>query len=191
MTESAATTYRSLRVGELRATHVGSRVRLAGWVHRRRDLGGLIFIDLRDRTGRAQLSFGPATAADVLEHARELGSEWVVAVEGVVQSRPEGMTNRDLATGEVEVHVDVLTVLAQSATPPIQVAYGPEEELPAEDLRLRYRYLDLRRDELQHALHTRHRAFQVVRNHLSNESFLEIDTPMLTRRTPEGARDYL
>jgi aspartyl-tRNA synthetase len=191
MTQSGATTYRSLRVGELRAAHVGSRVRLAGWVHRRRDLGGLIFIDLRDRTGRAQLSFGPDTLAAVLERARELGNEWVIAAEGVVQRRPEGMTNRDLDTGEVEVHVDALTVLSQSATPPIQVAYGPEEELPAEDLRLRYRYLDLRRDELQRALHTRHRAFQIVRTHLSNEGFLEIDTPMLTRRTPEGARDYL
>jgi aspartyl-tRNA synthetase len=191
MTESAATTYRSLRVGELRATHVGSRVRVAGWVHRSRNLGGLLFIDLRDRTGRAQLSFGPDTASDVLERGRTLGNEWVIAAEGIVQRRPEGMTNRDLATGEVEVLVDELIVLSESATPPIQVAYGPEEELPAEDLRLRYRYLDLRRDELQRALHARHRAFQVVRNHLSNEHFLEIDTPMLTRRTPEGARDYL
>jgi aspartyl-tRNA synthetase len=179
-------------VGALRADHAGARVRLAGWVHRRRDLGGLIFVDLRDRAGRVQLSFGPEwTPAAVLERAKQLGAEWVIGVEGVVQLRPGGNANLDLATGEVEVHVTALDVLAESVTPPIPVARGTGEELPSEDLRLRYRYLDLRRDELQHALHVRHRAFQVVRSHLSDEGFWEIDTPMLTRRTPEGARDYL
>ncbi|HUF50944.1 MAG TPA: aspartate--tRNA ligase [Longimicrobiales bacterium] len=191
MTQSGATTYRSLHIGELRAHHAGSRVRLAGWVHRRRDLGGLVFIDIRDRTGRAQLSFGPDSPDTLLARARQLGAETVIAIEGTVALRPDGMANRDLATGAVEVHVASLDVLSESATPPIPVALSPDDELPAEELRLRYRYLDLRRDQLQHALHTRHRAFQIVRSHLSSEGFLEIDTPMLTRRTPEGARDYL
>jgi aspartyl-tRNA synthetase len=179
-------------VGALRAEQMGERVRLAGWVHRRRDLGGLIFIDLRDRAGRAQLSFGPEwTPADVLDRAKQLGGEWVIAVEGTVELRPGSNANPDMATGEIEVHVTGLEVLAESETPPIAVARGTGEELASEDLRLRYRYLDLRRDELQRALHVRHRAFQVVRNHLTDEGFWEIDTPMLTRRTPEGARDYL
>ena len=191
-TTNSTTAYRTGTAGSLRASHAGERVRLAGWVHRRRDLGGLIFIDLRDRDGRAQLSFGPDwTPADVMERAKRLGVEWVVAIEGDVVLRPGSNANADMATGEIEVHVVALDVLAESATPPIQVARGATEELAAEELRLRYRYLDLRRAELQRALEARHRAFQVVRRHLSDEGFWEIDTPMLTRRTPEGARDYL
>ena len=187
-----ATTYRTAQAGALRAADAGTSVRLAGWVHRRRDLGGLIFIDLRDRGGRVQLSFDPAsTPAAVLAQARELGSEWVIGVEGVVRERPAGNLNTELATGEVEVVVAALQVFSASETPPIPVARGGEDELPAEELRLRYRYLDLRRDELQQGLHVRHRAMQCVRRHLSSEGFWEIDTPMLTRRTPEGARDYL
>jgi aspartyl-tRNA synthetase len=192
MSSHTATAYRTTAVGALRAEDAGARVRLAGWVHRRRDLGGLVFIDLRDRAGQVQLSLGPEwTPAEVLERGRRLGAEWVIAVEGVVVRRPQGNLNTDLATGEVEVHVDSLDVLTEAATPPIPVAPSPGDELPAEELRLRYRYLDLRRAELQRALHVRHRAFQVVRNHLSAEGFWEVDTPMLTRRTPEGARDYL
>jgi aspartyl-tRNA synthetase len=188
----SSTAYRSLAAGALRAADVGRHVRLAGWVHRRRDLGGLIFIDLRDREGLVQLSFGPDwTPAPVLERARRLGSEWVIAVEGTVVPRPPGNVNAEMATGGVEVHVTGLDPLAESATPPIPVAPSQGDELPAEELRLRYRYLDLRRLELQQSLHVRHRAFQVVRRHLSGEGFWEIDTPMLTRRTPEGARDYL
>ena len=192
MTEHRGTAYRTTMIGTLRDEHADERVRLAGWVHRRRDLGGLIFIDLRDRSGRAQLSFGPDwSPPTVLERAKRLGSEWVVAVEGWVVRRPEGNVNRELATGAIEVHVTALEVLSESATPVIPVAPAAADELPAEELRLRYRYLDLRRDELQRALHARHRAFQVVRQHLSGEGFWEVDTPMLTRRTPEGARDYL
>jgi len=187
-----STTYRTGQAGALRATDAGSRVRLAGWVHRRRDLGGLIFIDLRDRGGRVQLSFDPGTTpADVLARARELGAEWVIGIEGVVRERPAGNLNPELPTGAVEVVVETLRVFSPSETPPIPVARGGDDELPAEDLRLRYRYLDLRRDELQHGLHVRHRSMQCVRRHLSTEGFWEIDTPMLTRRTPEGARDYL
>src|SRR5688572_13782424 len=192
MSEHRGTSYRTTSVGTLRASDADQRVRLTGWVHRRRDLGGLIFIDLRDRSGRAQLSFGPDwTPAPVLERARRLGAEWVIAVEGAVVRRPEGKGNRELATGDVEIHVTALDVLSESATPVIPVAPATGDELPAEELRLRYRYLDLRRDDLQRALQVRHRAFQVVRQQLSAEGFWEIDTPLLTRRTPEGARDYL
>lgn len=186
------TTYRTNRAGELRIEHAGQRVTLSGWVHRRRDLGGLVFVDLRDRTGRVQLSFGPDwTDAEVFASARDLGSEWVIQVVGDVVARPDSARNPDMATGDVEVHVTTLTVLNRSEVPVIPVAESLGDELPAEDLRLRYRYLDLRRDSLQNALDLRHRAAQNVRRHLSEQGFLEIETPMLTRRTPEGARDYL
>ncbi|HEX7119043.1 MAG TPA: aspartate--tRNA ligase [Longimicrobiales bacterium] len=192
MSLSLSTSLRSSLAGTLRREDAGERVRLAGWVHRRRDLGGLVFVDLRDRSGRVQLSFGPDwTPAEVLERAGRLRAEDVVAVEGEVIARPEANVNRELATGEVEVHVSALRVLTEAETPPIPVAVSPGEELPAEELRLRYRYLDLRREEMQRALGARHRAMQVVRRYLSEEGFWEIETPMLTRRTPEGARDYL
>ncbi|MEO5509720.1 MAG: aspartate--tRNA ligase [Longimicrobiales bacterium] len=187
-----STTYRTRTTGSLRNEDAGATVRLAGWVHRRRDLGGLIFIDLRDRSGLVQLSFGPEIAtADVLALAKQLGSEWVIAVSGTVRSRPAGNRNTDLDTGEIEVQVSTLTVLAESETPPILVARSATDELPAEELRLRYRYLDLRREELQRSLGVRHRMLQTTRRHLTDEGFWEIETPMLTRRTPEGARDYL
>jgi len=192
MNVESTTSYRSDQPGALRPTDAGRRVRLAGWVHRRRDLGGLVFVDLRDRSGRVQLSFGPEwTPADVMERAAYLSPEWVIQVEGAVHERPPGMVNADMPTGGVEVQVDGLTVLAESATPPILVARGADEELASEDLRLRYRYLDLRRDELQRNLELRHRLAQIVRQHLTSLGFWEVDTPMLTRRTPEGARDYL
>jgi aspartyl-tRNA synthetase len=186
------TSYRTTMAGALRAEDAGSTVRLAGWVHRRRDLGGLVFVDLRDRSGLVQLSMGPEwTELASLERAPSLGSETVIAVEGVVERRPAGMANPELATGEVEVHVRRLEVLAEAEPPPIPVYQVPGEEAPAEELRLRYRYLDLRRRPLQRALALRHRSLQVVRAHLSGEGFWEVETPMLTRRTPEGARDYL
>jgi aspartyl-tRNA synthetase len=187
-----ATSFRTHAAGDLRAAHAGQRVRLAGWVHKRRNLGGLVFIDLRDRAGRVQLSLGPDwTPADALERAKRVGAEFVLAVAGVVVARPPGNVNPDLATGEVEVHIEAFEILAEADTPPIPVAAGPPDELPAEELRLRYRYLDLRRDAFRHALGLRHRAMQITRRHLSERGFWEIETPMLTRRTPEGARDYL
>jgi aspartyl-tRNA synthetase len=186
-----ATSYRTHLAGSLRARDAGSEVRLVGWVHRRRDLGGLIFIDLRDRSGRIQLSIGPDSAAKVVESARDLGQEWVIAVAGRVMARPQANVNPELATGEVELAVRELTILNASETPVIPVAVAQGDELPAEDLRLRYRYLDLRREQLQQSLALRHRAMQLVRSHLSGVGFYEIDTPMLTRRTPEGARDFL
>jgi aspartyl-tRNA synthetase len=189
---SGQTGLRSALVGSLRRGDAGRTVRLAGWVQRRRDLGALVFIDLRDRSGRVQLSFGPDwTPAALLEQAGRLTHESVIAVEGKVVERPEKGINRELATGEVEVLVSALEVLATADPLPIPVVPNPGEELPGEELRLRYRYLDLRRDALQHALELRHRVLQVVRAELSAQGFLEIETPMLTRRTPEGARDYL
>jgi aspartyl-tRNA synthetase len=192
MGQELPTSYRSTMAGALRAEDAGTAVRLAGWIHRRRDLGGMVFIDLRDRAGVVQLSLGPDhTEAASLARAPALGSETVISVEGEVALRPEGMANADLPTGAVEVHVKRLSVLAAAETPPIPVYQVPGEEPPGEDLRLRYRYLDLRRAPLQRALALRHRALQAVRRHLSGEGFWEVDTPMLTRRTPEGARDYL
>ena len=192
MPQKSPTAYRTTAAGALRAEDVGETVRLAGWVHRRRDLGGVLFIDLRDRSGLVQLSFGPEwTEAESVERAQRLGSESVVAVEGTVERRPEGQANDELETGEVEIHVATLEVLTVADTPPIPVYQVPGEEQPAEELRLKYRYLDLRREQLKRAMGVRHRAMQVVRRHLTDEGFWEVDTPMLTRRTPEGARDYL
>lgn len=192
MSRKLPTSYRTTLAGTLRAEDRGEQVRLAGWVHRRRDLGGMLFVDLRDRSGILQLSFGPDwTEPAALERAHELAAEAVIQVEGVVHERPEGQANEDMATGAVEVHVRGLEVLSTSEPLPIPVYRNPGEELPAEELRLRYRYLDLRRDALREALGVRHQALQAVRSYLSAQGFWEIETPMLTRRTPEGARDYL
>ena len=189
---SVATSLRSHSAGELRAVHVNAHVRLAGWVHRRRDLGGLVFIDLRDREGLVQLSFGPDwTPPAVLRLAAELGQEVVIAVEGMVTERPAGLANPDLPTGAVEVRVRELDVLAPAETPPVPVSIGPEDEPPSESLRLRHRFLDLRRPEMQSALRIRHATLQSVRRFLTGAGFWEIETPLLARPTPEGARDFL
>jgi len=186
------TSWRTHRCGDLRAAQVGERVRLGGWVHRRRDLGGIVFLDLRDRAGLVQVAFGPAWAdPEVLARAGSMGSESVVVVEGTVVARPANMQNRDLATGEVEVHATSLQLVGPADTPAIPVARGKGEELPAEELRLKYRHLDLRRPELQANLALRHRLLQRARRTLSDLEFFEIETPILTKPTPEGARDYL
>jgi aspartyl-tRNA synthetase len=178
--------------GELRGKDAGSKVRLAGWVHRRRDLGGLIFIDLRDLLGIAQVRCDPdVLPEEALERARRLGSEFVIAVEGEVVKRPAEAANPEMATGAIEVKAEDVRVLAPAQTPPILVAYGPEEELASEELRLRYRYLDLRRSEMQGNFQLRHRVFQAIRTALDEQEFVEVETPILTRPTPEGARDYL
>lgn len=192
MSHELPTSYRTTLAGTLRPEDVGEEVRLAGWVHRRRDLGGLIFVDLRDRSGLLQLSFGPDwTEAGALGRAHDLAAEAVIQVVGTVEGRPEGQANPEMDTGGVEVHVRTLEVLSNSEPPPIPVYRNPGEELPAEELRLRYRYLDLRRDALRRSLGVRHQAAQAVRAYLSGSGFWEIETPLLTRRTPEGARDYL
>jgi len=186
------TGWRTNRCGELRATHAGQRVRLGGWVHRRRDLGGLVFVDLRDRAGLVQVAFGPGwSSPEVLARAGRLGSETVVVVAGDVVARPPDMRNAELATGDVEVHAAELEILGPAATPAIPVARAKGEELPAEELRLKYRHLDLRRPEMQANLVLRHRLLQRARKTLSDLEFLEIETPILTKPTPEGARDYL
>jgi aspartyl-tRNA synthetase len=193
MPESAlATTHRSHLCGALRAEHVGTTVRLGGWVHRARDLGGLVFIDLRDRAGLVQVSVDPSTAgAELAARAASLGAETVVLVEGVVAARPPAMRNPEMGTGDVEVRATALRVVGPAETPAIPVARGKGEQLAAEELRLRHRYLDLRREELQRNLILRHRLLQRTRRHLSDEGFLELETPVLTKPTPEGARDYL
>jgi len=186
------TTWRTHRCGALRAEHVGQRVRLGGWVHRRRDLGGIVFLDLRDRDGLVQVALGPAWAsAAVIAAAQAVGSESVVVVEGDVVARPAAMKNAELATGDVEVHATAVQVVGPAETPAIPVARGKTEELAAEELRLKYRHLDLRRPELQANLMLRHRLLQRARRTLSELDFLEIETPVLTKPTPEGARDYL
>src|SRR5690349_13238122 len=193
MTDSElATSFRTHLCGALRDNDVGATVRLGGWVHRARDLGGLMFFDLRDRAGLVQVSIDLAAGPpEVAQVARSLGSETVVLVEGVVTLRPEAMRNADLGTGSVEVRASSLRVVGPSDTPVIPVARGKGEQLAAEELRLRYRYLDLRRDDLQRNLVLRHRLMQTTRRFLSDNGFFEIETPMLTKPTPEGARDYL
>jgi aspartyl-tRNA synthetase len=188
----SATAFRTHRCGELTRAHVGQQVRLGGWVHRRRDLGGLVFIDLRDREGIVQLSCNPAwTPPEVMERAASSGAETVVLVTGLVALRPEPSRDTELATRDVEVHVSGLEIVGPAQTPAIPVARKENEELPAEELRLRHRVLDLRRPELQQNLILRHRLLQRTRRTLSDLDFLEIETPILTKPTPEGARDYL
>jgi aspartyl-tRNA synthetase len=161
-------------------------------VHRRRDLGGLVFIDLRDRAGIVQISFDPAYAsAETLELARSLGAESVVLVTGEVVGRPPEMRNAELATGDVEVHGSSLRLVGPAETPVIPVARNRGEPLAAEELRLRHRHLDLRRPELRDNIVLRHRLMQATRGFLSDAGFVEIETPILTKPTPEGARDYL
>ncbi len=187
-----ATSLRDVRCGELRADHEGREVRLAGWVHRRRDLGGLIFVDLRDRAGLVQLSFGPEwSGEEALALAEELSAEDVLRVRGRVAARPEEAVNPEMDTGAVEVHVLEARRLSAADPLPILVAQPPSEELPSEELRLEHRYLDLRRPEMQRSLMVRHRALAAARRSLEASGFVEVETPFLTRRTPEGARDFL
>ena len=178
--------HRSHYCGELRLSDAGKTVSLCGWVQRQRDLGGLIFVDLRDRTGLVQLSFDDSTAKDIFEKAATLRSEFVVAAIGLVRER-ESKTNK-IATGDIEVYVTELRLLAKSETPPFEIV----ENSKANDmLRLKYRYLDLRRPEMQHAIATRHKVAKIARDYFDENGFLEIETPVLTKSTPEGARDYL
>ncbi len=174
--------------GELRLGSVGSEVTLSGWVHRRRDHGGLIFIDLRDRSGIAQVVVNPATAPEAHSVAEQVRSEWVVSITGMVEERPEGTVNPHLATGDVEVHASGTEVLNPSKTPPF---YVNEEQEVDEALRLSHRYLDLRREGMHRNMVLRHRVVKFIRDFLDERGFLEIETPILIKSTPEGARDYL
>jgi aspartyl-tRNA synthetase len=180
--------YRDHWAGSLRAEQVGERPRVAGWVHRRRDHGGLIFIDLRDRTGLLQLVFRPEEAPAAHAAAGRLRPEDVITATGELVRREEGTVNPGLPTGEVELAVDELELLADSETPPFQI---DEDDPVGEELRLRYRYLDLRKQPMLEAMVLRHEIVRAIRDHLSDEGYLEIETPILTRSTPEGARDFL
>ena len=184
-----STAFRTHTCGELRAEHVGQRVTLAGWVHRRRDHGHLAFFDLRDRHGVTQVVTNAEDAADAHVAAEPARNEWVVQAEGTVRHRPEGTTNAELATGEVEVAVDRYVVLNPSKVPPFYI----NEEQPGldESLRLKHRYLDLRRPPMQARMLQRARLASAIRRALEDEGFVEIETPLLIRSTPEGARDFV
>ncbi len=179
---------RSHLCGDLRLSDSSNRVTLSGWVRRRRDHGGVIFIDLCDRTGLTQVVFSPEAGSDAHRAAQELRSEFVVAVRGEVRPRPEGTVNPKIPTGEIELFADGLQIINPSLTPPFPIE--DEEELQ-EEVRLRYRYLDLRRPSMLNNLRLRHRVTARTRQYLDGEGFWEIETPLLTRSTPEGARDYL
>ncbi len=179
---------RSHTCGELRVEHVGQQVTLCGWVDSYRDHGGTLFIDLRDRYGKTQIVFAPEGGAELQERARGFRPEYVVLVRGTVALRPEGNVNPKLPTGQIEVRAVAAEILNPSLTPPFQLG---GREVPAEDLRLRYRYLDLRRPAMQGILLLRHRMIKLMRDYFDELGFIEVETPMLGRSTPEGARDYL
>jgi aspartyl-tRNA synthetase len=174
--------------GELRSSHVGQQVTLCGWVDTYRDHSGVLFVDLRDRYGITQIVFGPEGGKENLELAKALRSEDVIAVIGKVAKRPEGTVNPKLDTGEIELRAAELKILNKSATPPFQPT---SKDLPGEDIRLKYRYIDLRRPEMQRTLVLRHRIIKIMRDYFDALGFIEVETPMLGRSTPEGARDYL
>jgi aspartyl-tRNA synthetase len=179
---------RSHYCGDVRSEHIGEKVVVMGWVQSRRDHGGLIFIDLRDREGMVQISFNPDGNATAHSKAHHLRNEYVIAVRGVVSARPEGTVNPNLKTGEIEVLADELTILNESKTPPFEVS---SRHGISEDLKLKHRYLDLRRPALQENLILRHRIVHTTRNYFCEKGFIEVETPFLTKSTPEGARDYL
>ena len=183
--------YKGLRthfLGELRKSDSGSEATLMGWVAKRRDHGGLIFVDLRDRYGVTQIVFHPQMTDDGFAVAEKLSAEDVLKIVGTVDERPDGTVNSDLDTGEIEVNAKSIELLNESETPPFEIRENVEA---SEDLRLEYRYLDLRRRKMRDAIITRHRFYQSVRKFMSDKGFIEIETPILTKSTPEGARDFL
>jgi aspartyl-tRNA synthetase len=174
--------------GELRSENVGQPVVVAGWVHRYRSHGGVLFVNLRDRSGIIQVTFNQKdspTAFDVADQARP---EWVLQIRGTVQPRPAGTENPDMPTGQVEVAAQDASILNRSKTPPF---YIDREVGEAEAIRLKYRYLDLRRERMKHNMILRYRVVKFIRDFLDERGFIEIETPILTKSTPEGARDYL
>jgi len=178
---------RTQHCSELRATHIGQTVTLAGWVHSRRDHGGIVFIDLRDRAGLTQVVFDPEHNPAAAELSHQLRSEFVIAVAGAVRQRPGGTENLKLPTGAIEVLVDRLEILNPSETPPFQI----DDTQISEDLRLQYRYLDLRRPPMAKNLQLRHKVAKATRDYFDAQGFLEVETPILFKSTPEGAREYL
>jgi aspartyl-tRNA synthetase len=174
--------------GALRASHAGETVELAGWVHRRRDHGGVIFLDLRDRDGLTQITLHPDDQPEAYSVAEKLRSEYVVTIQGEVRLRPAGSENANLATGEIEVVATAIDILAESETPPFLIEDGIDA---SEELRIRYRFLDLRRPEMLEMLRLRHQVVRSMRDFFDEQGFLEIETPIITKATPEGARDFL
>ncbi|HEY6951340.1 MAG TPA: aspartate--tRNA ligase, partial [Bacteroidota bacterium] len=174
--------------GQLRASDVGKQVTLTGWVDKRRNLGGLIFIDLRDRYGITQIAFEPEKSGASYEVAKTLRSEFVISTSGKVAMRPEGGANQSMPTGEIDVEANELVILNKAETPPFPI----EDSIDvSEELRLKYRYLDLRRPVVQQNLLLRHRVYQIARSYFDRNGFVEVETPILMKSTPEGARDYL
>jgi aspartyl-tRNA synthetase len=187
--QAIETRYRTHTCGQLRKSDVGREVRLAGWVHSYRDHGGLVFIDLRDRDGLTQVVFDPdAVGPAIHEEARKLRSEWVISIAGVVEARGDGLENPKLATGQIEVRVRTLELLSVSPTPPF---IPDDREAVNEERRLQYRFIDLRRPSMQETLRTRYLVTKLMRDYLGELGFWEIETPFLTRSTPEGARDFI
>jgi aspartyl-tRNA synthetase len=181
--------YKTHTCGELRATHANQQVTLAGWVHRRRDHGGVIFLDLRDRYGIIQVTVNPNLSKETLDAVSNVRMEWVLQITGTVQKRPAGMQNPKMQTGEVEVIAESIEVLNRAKTLPFLVS--GENDLPDENTRLKYRYLDLRRERMVRNMVLRHKVVKFMRDFLDKRNFIEIETPILFKATPEGARDYL
>ncbi|MGH7413028.1 MAG: amino acid--tRNA ligase-related protein, partial [Candidatus Rokuibacteriota bacterium] len=188
MTESLGGWRRTHSCGALRSEHVGQVVTLMGWAYRRRDHGGLVFVDLRDREGLTQCVFNPGTGGGAHAEAETVRSEFVLAVRGTVGARPAGTENTKLATGAVEVQVSEVRILNESRPLPFQLDDDAEID---ETLRLKYRYLDMRRPHVLRAFQIRDQICRAARDYLHREAFLEVETPFLTRSTPEGARDFL
>jgi aspartyl-tRNA synthetase len=187
--EAIETRYRTHTCGQLRKSDVGKEIKLAGWVHSYRDHGGLVFIDIRDRDGLTQLVFDADLCGQAVhEESRKLRSEWVVSISGTVTARGEGFENPKIPTGQVEVRVKTMEVLSISPTPPFMI---DEYEKVSEERRLQYRFLDLRRPQMQETLRTRYKVTKTIRDFLGDLGFWEIETPFLTRSTPEGARDFI
>ena len=181
--------YKSHTCGELRVAHAGQRVTLAGWVHRRRDHGGVVFLDLRDRFGLVQVVINPDLPKSTLDLVANIRSEWVMQITGLVQERPAGMANPKMPTGEIEVVAQEVKALNSAKALPFVLT--DDAKLPDENMRLKYRYLDLRREKMRYNLELRHKVIKFIRDYLDNKGFLEVETPIMFKTTPEGARDYL
>ncbi len=181
--------YKTHSCGELRASHVGQTVTVAGWVHRRRDHGGVVFVDLRDRYGLIQVVFNPDLPKETLDELASIRFEWVLQITGLVHKRPEGMENPKMVTGEVEIIAKEVKILNPAKTLPMMVS--DDTDLPDENTRLKYRYLDLRREKMTQNMILRHRVIKFMRDYMDRNGFIEVETPILFKATPEGARDYL
>jgi aspartyl-tRNA synthetase len=181
--------YRTHTCGELRARHAGQTITLAGWVHRRRDHGGVAFFDLRDRTGLVQITINPDLPKESLDLVTNVRMEWVLQIEGIVQLRPDGMKNPKMETGEIEIIAREVKVLNPAKTLPFMVS--GDNDLADENTRLKYRYLDLRRERMTRNMVLRHKVIKFMRDYLDDQGFIEIETPIMFKATPEGARDYL